>query len=937
MTKQDNIFQRRRYFYVDVFSNPDRDKKMAAEFRKNGITAWTNREYSKALESLVEYDSEKLSFYFQVVCIENIGDGPIIERIKASHQLTMTELNFGDSRGSDTFINALDKFAQVEGVRLEEHSYMPSGPIKVERQDLSQMLGIKALEGLSGYIERLSEDYVYIRYEFYITCDWKYGVLAEIPISSCPALQRDESTASCTDKTSLRQMEDDALLRPYQTEQKNNILKAWQSARRVMLQMPTGTGKTRLFVSLIRDIKQQQPNARILIVAHRAELIEQTSLSLTLHYRLRHGILGKKNSFEDSSILVASIQMLSRKISKEAKNAKDTKEIKDAKETKDATVSLQPFDYIIIDEAHHSLAPSYKKLIEAYPKTRVLGVTATPYRLKKASFTELYDTLVESVPMRQFLTEGYLANYRMYTVSDRMVAMSKINRLTKFGADGDYKAKDLKEILDTDDETARLYDCYQQYAQGKKGIVYAVSRDHAAHIAALFSSKGVNAAAIDCDTPREERQRLIEAFKAEDGTLQVLVNVELFTEGFDCPSIDFVLLARPTRSLTLYLQQVGRALRPSPNGKDVTILDCAGLYNRFGLPERKRDWQTHFKGEKPKREDYTKLPLGSPSVYGLMKEVDCPRKEIVYSDDTACIYTLDHDKYGLCDKAGRVIFQARYDKITPTPYGWYIGERQEARQDIAWQEAKRQKGTRQEGMKKVQDALSPKDAKIHSFLTITEEAEGIYSAKWSKEYSREVYTFRFDSNLRLIPNKTVKVEDVLIYLHGEVKEGHQEQMAGTGINPMLKTEMPFCITSLSLDAPMYSKWICQENGVTRLQGINCADSIIKKGMISKVMDTECVEGKTYTATKAGWWITPDGTFYWPVHAQFPLHYTEDTKGITLYDGHFTPLLHGDSIEVHKDHCVVYSESHPPLSIGYMDYLRFGLPRQAMAFATAGCW
>lgn len=300
---------------------------------------------------------------------------------------------------------------------------------------------------------------MYIRLDFPAATRMYDEFTAKIPISSCPALRRDEDklTASCTDKTELRQMEDDTLLRPYQTEQKNNILKAWQSTRRVMLQMPTGTGKTRLFVSLIRDIKRQQPEARILIVAHRAELIEQTSLSLTLHYRLRHGILGKKNAFEDSSILVASIQMLSRRIGKEVKSVKDTKE---ARESKEATVSLLPFDYIIIDEAHHSLAPSYKKLIEAYPKAKVLGVTATPYRLKKAPFTELYDTLVESVPMRQFLTEGYLANYRMYTVSDRMVAMSKINRLTKFGADGDYKAKELKEIFDTDEETARLYDCY---------------------------------------------------------------------------------------------------------------------------------------------------------------------------------------------------------------------------------------------------------------------------------------------------------------------------------------------------------------------------------------------------------------------------------------------------------------------------------------------
>jgi len=308
MATQANIFPRRRYFSVNPFPY-DCKENVVADFRKASIIAWTYIEYSEAIESLVTYHSIDFDLGFQVICIEQMGDRPLIESIMDSHKSHMRELSIGKAKTCDAFIEALGRLAQVEGITLVDISSRHLKSVGEKLQDLSLLLGIKELSGFSGCIERISEDFVYIRLGFPAATRMYDEFTAKIPISSCPALRRDEdeSTASLTDKTSLRQMEDDALLRPYQTEQKNNILKAWQSARRVMLQMPTGTGKTRLFVSLIRDIKRQQPEARILIVAHRAELIEQTSLSLTLHYRLRHGILGKKNALDNSSILVASI------------------------------------------------------------------------------------------------------------------------------------------------------------------------------------------------------------------------------------------------------------------------------------------------------------------------------------------------------------------------------------------------------------------------------------------------------------------------------------------------------------------------------------------------------------------------------------------------------------------------------------------------------
>ena len=415
----------------------------------------------------------------------------------------------------------------------------------------------------------------------------------------------------------------DPTLRPYQQSLKDAVAAAWCVHRSVMLQMPTGTGKTRLFVSLIADLKRKNPAVRVLIVTHRKELVEQISHSLTEHYGLSHEVLagGKRMETAETGIVVASVQTLARRLLKQA-------------EGKDALRA----DYLIIDEAHHSPASSYQALWRHFPGAGKLGVTATPYRLKKRPFTSLYEVLLESMPMKEFITQGYLADYVLYTASDRRTSLARINRLTRFGGDGDYRREDLDSLCDVKEEIAWLYDCYERYAPGRKGIVYAVSREHAAHIARHFAERGVTAVSVDSDTPAGERADALKRFRR--GELTVLVNVELFTEGFDCPDVGFVMTARPTRSLALYMQQVGRALRPTPGGGKVVILDTAGLQARFGLPDRRRDWQAHFRGESPVKEKYNQ-PLGTTiaSSGGLLTEI--PR-EIVYTH------------------------------LEQTPYGWYI-------------------------------------------------------------------------------------------------------------------------------------------------------------------------------------------------------------------------------------------------------------------------
>jgi len=742
---------------------------MCEDFRQSGIMAWVSSDYEYAFCSLFGSDVTFLFPMFDVMCTESEGDKGKIDRIASKNGQSIYEVGNLGARTIDAYIDTMCNLVLTSGIWLLASNCMDidmPDPNR-KRYHLNHLLGIERLRNFTGWIDRRTTDSVRVHL-FLPTAaqNINNGFTAEFPISSCPALQ-DRSSKETSEHTScLQPTEDDSQLRPYQSEQKSKIMQAWETCRRVMFQMPTDTGKTCLFVSLIRDILKQQLDARILIVAHRTELIDQISHSLTAHYELRHGILGTKGTAENFGILVASIQRLSHRIGKEAPQA--------------------TFDYIIIDEAHHSLAPTYKKPLEAYPDAKALGVTATPYRLKKASFTGLYDTLVESQPMRQFIVEGYLTDYRLFTVSDRTVAMGKINRLSKFGTDGNYKAQDLNDILDTEGETERLYECYAMYAAGKKGIVYAVSRSHAAHIAKVFNDKGAKAASINCDTPREERQRLIEEFKGGVGGLQVLVNVELFTEGFDCPDIEFVMLARPTRSLTLYLQQVGRALRPTPNGSEVVILDCAGLYNRFGLPERNRDWQSHFKGLTLKQEDYTKRPVGLSSVNGLMKEVERMRKIMVHADGNVCIYTIDNARYGLCDKSGRTIFPPLYEKITSTADGWHIGYR-------------KTNGT------PCQEVLSHKEAKAYPFRNIIQDPDGTYSAERIESTDNHVLAIRFDKSLRLIPSKTIKVgTKSCIYQHGD-GQSHET----------------FYTTVLVLDALIYSDIIHSSGEVTRLKGFNC--------------------------------------------------------------------------------------------------------------------
>lgn len=375
--------------------------------------------------------------------------------------------------------------------------------------------------------------------------------------------------------------QNDITLRDYQQLAKEDIFDKWNLFDNILYQMPTGTGKTRLFTSIIRDINiwglRHNINFRILIIAHRSELIEQSSRSLD-KYRIKHGVLA--GTMKDKRDLTQAIQVASIQTITHPANQ--------------CLIENLKFDFIIIDEAHHAVASSYQKLWEFCPDAKKLGVTATPWRMNNSGFAQIFDAYIPSMSIKEFIQKGWLATYQYYSIPISSELLKSIDSIREFDIEGDYKNSVLAEVCDTLKIRAQLYDSYAKNALGKKGIIYSISREHSEHICSQYQSHGVSIENIDSKTPAKVRETVINAFK--NGEIDIIVNVDIFSEGFDCPDIEFIQLARPTKSLVKYIQQVGRGLRKNGD-KRCIILDNVGMYSRFGLPDEVRDWKSYFYGE----------------------------------------------------------------------------------------------------------------------------------------------------------------------------------------------------------------------------------------------------------------------------------------------------------------------------------------------------
>ena len=355
----------------------------------------------------------------------------------------------------------------------------------------------------------------------------------------------------------------------YQEDMKERIEKALRLHRSVMAQMPTGTGKTYLLTAVIDSFVSNNPMEKVWIVAHRRELVSQIDETV----RKFHSYSASNTSSLLSSVKAVSIQWLSKHYDE---------------------IEEEP-GMIVIDEAHHALAKTYKEMWERFPKAKFLGLTATPCRLNGKGFTDLFDVLVQSWDVPEFISKGRLATYDFVSIKSDGVTQRLIDSLQKRGADGDYQNKEMDMLLNKKPSIERLYQSLEEFGKDRKGIVYAINISHAQKITKLYQEHGIKAIAIDSKTPAAERQQDIEAFKK--GDIQVLVNVDIFSEGFDCPDVEFVQLARPTLSLAKYLQMVGRGLRVAKGKKNCVIIDNVGLYRVFGLPSQVWNWNAMFEGK----------------------------------------------------------------------------------------------------------------------------------------------------------------------------------------------------------------------------------------------------------------------------------------------------------------------------------------------------
>ena len=460
----------------------------------------------------------------------------------------------------------------------------------------------------------------------------------------------------------------------YQEDMKERIEKALRLHRSVMAQMPTGTGKTVLLASVVESFLREHSNCNVWIVAHRRELVSQiretiqrvfSKITPSL-FTLKEGSTSHpgplSSGAREETAPPRRSEPLRSKVGGPSKVSPDCLSASASKEASDCSpdclsagafnvpikaVSIQwlskHYDeieeepgMIVIDEAHHALAKTYKEMWEKFPNAKFLGLTATPCRLNGKGFTDLFDVLVQSWGVPEFISKGRLATYDFVSIKSDGVTQRLIDSLQKRGADGDYQNKEMDMLLNKKPSIERLYRSLEEYGKDRKGIVYAINISHAQKITKLYQEHGVKAIAIDSKTPATERQQDIEAFKK--GDIQVLVNVDIFSEGFDCPDVEFVQLARPTLSLAKYLQMVGRGLRVAKGKKNCVIIDNVGLYRVFGLPSQIWNWNAMFEG---KLKVGKKKETPKERVFFLMSKV---QDDIQIHPDSEMMMVMSHEE-----------------------------------------------------------------------------------------------------------------------------------------------------------------------------------------------------------------------------------------------------------------------------------------------------
>lgn len=338
-------------------------------------------------------------------------------------------------------------------------------------------------------------------------------------------------------------------LRPYQSEAINNIRNAFRSHKRVLFVCPTGGGKTMIFCEIAKASTK-----RVLILAHRKELIEQASERIGVP----HGVIMSGVAPDYSQrIQIASVMTMANRLHK-----------------------FNP-DFIIVDECHHAVAGSWEKITSAYPNAFILGVTATPCRLDGKGLKQAFDVLVEGPTIKTLINMNFLVNPKTYASKNDF---SKIKTTA-----WDYDKKDIYEAFNKPSITGSAIESWRKYAEDLPTVVFCINIKHAEDIAGLFSMVGHTAEVVHGGLDKTERAERLKRLKT--GETKIITSVDIISEGTDIPAVGCIIMMRPTKSLALYLQQAGRGLRTIEGKNNCIILDHAGNCFRHGLVTDEREWE----------------------------------------------------------------------------------------------------------------------------------------------------------------------------------------------------------------------------------------------------------------------------------------------------------------------------------------------------------
>lgn len=384
-------------------------------------------------------------------------------------------------------------------------------------------------------------------------------------------------------------------LRPYQERAIaacREKLKA--GVRRLVLVAPTGAGKTVMFSDMIR--RAVGNGRRALVLAHRRELVDQAVDKLRAIGVDAGVILAGETEKRAAAVQVASIQTLG------------------ARRAGVACRLLPKADLVVVDEAHHAVSPTWKRIIESYPDAVVIGATATPWRIDKRGLADLFETHVLAATVRELIDNGSLTDYdvRAYDAPD----LHEVPIVA-----GEFNQRELSLACNTSVLVGGIVRDFMGYHGGRRALLFPVSVDHSCALVDELRANGIAAEHIDGETPKDERKAIIARLAA--GRVQVVSSVGCFTEGFDSPGVEICILARPTMSLTLHLQMCGRGLRPAPGKERALLVDHGGNFMRHGLPDDDRDYSLTAT---PKRlDELHRCPLCLQIFHRLGDDGSCPK------------------------------------------------------------------------------------------------------------------------------------------------------------------------------------------------------------------------------------------------------------------------------------------------------------------------